>query len=73
MKIGQHIKVYLEENGIKQSYLCKETKITPSRMSLMLSEKRRMTFEDYYKICKALNVQVGTFIESLEPEARSEH
>ena len=65
--VGQRIKAYLTENGIKQSFLSEKTDIWDDVLSKMLSGSRKIEVMEYYRICKALKVDMTTFIA--EPEA----
>lgn len=62
MKIGE----YLEENGIKQSFVAEKVGITPSRMSEIVNKQNRIDCVLYYKICKVLNVPLELFLEDEE-------
>lgn len=61
--VGQRIKTYLDDNGIKQSFLSDKTDIPQSVLSLMLKGTRRIEITQYYKICLALNVDMTKFLE----------
>lgn len=61
--VGQRIKTYLTENGIKQSFLADKTEIPQTVLSLMLNGSRRIEVTQYYKICLALNVDMKKFLE----------
>lgn len=61
--VGQRIKTYLIENGIKQSFLADKTDIPQTVLSLMLNGSRRIDVTQYYKICLALNVDMTKFLE----------
>lgn len=63
MDVGQKIRVYLEDRRISQIELCKRTNISPSKLNLSLSGKRRFTFPEYQAICWALGVGVDMFLE----------
>lgn len=67
MSVGNRIKDYMKQNDIAQKAICLMTGISPVRMSLSLNEKRKLTFEEYALIIKALGLPMGTFIE---PEIR---
>lgn len=60
--VGQRIKAYLTENGIKQSFLSEKTDIPDPILSKMLAEQRKITVEEYYSICQALKVQMPFFL-----------
>lgn len=59
--VGQRIKSYLVENGIKQTFLSEKTGIPNSILSAMLSGGRKINITEYYQICKALKVDMQTF------------
>jgi transcriptional regulator with XRE-family HTH domain len=61
--VGARIKNYLNENGIKQSFLVQKTGLTPSIVSDICNAERRIDVGEYYKICQALNVPLDTFLE----------
>ena len=62
--VGRRIKQYLTDNGIKQSFLAEKTGMTPMVISDICNNGRKIDIVEYYKICKALNVPMETFIES---------
>ena len=64
--IGRAIKEYLVENGIKQTFLAKETGLTDSVISDICIHDRKVDVMEYYKICKALNVPLNYFFERIE-------
>ena len=68
MNVGAKIRAYMEKQGISQIELCTKTHISPSKLNLSLSNKRRFTFEEYQTICWALGVGVETFMEPRPPE-----
>lgn len=61
--IGKRIKAYLDENGIKQSFVCEKTGLTPSQMSDICNRSRNIDCVTYYKICKALGQPLEYFME----------
>lgn len=63
--IGQRIKQYLEGNGIKQSFVAEKIGITKQKMAYICSSKN-VDCVTYYRICKALNVPLETFLDDLE-------
>ena len=56
--VGLKIKEYLDQHGVKYSYLSRLMNL----LSLTLNGKRRMSVEEYFTICKALDVSVDTFV-----------
>ena len=61
--LGARIKNYLDDNGIKQSFLAEKLGTFNSTMSDMLNGKRNITAIEYYQICKSLNVPMEKFVE----------
>ena len=66
--VGQRIKAYLEENGIKQVFLSEKCDLSPMILSKMLSGEREIKVMEYYRICQALKVDMMTFIADGESE-----
>mgnify|MGYP002525572197 CR=1 FL=1 len=66
--VGQRIKAYLEENGIKQVFLVEKTGIPAPVLTQMLSGSRKIEVMEYYRICTALKVDLMTFIADGESE-----
>lgn len=63
--IGLKVKKYLDENGIKYSFLSEKIGMPMNMLSPLLNGKRKMTVEEYFTICEALAVPVTKF----EPDA----
>lgn len=61
--IGERIKNYLTANGIKQTFVAEQVGITKARMSEICNRSKSIDCVLYYKICKALNVPLETFLE----------
>jgi plasmid maintenance system antidote protein VapI len=62
--IQNKIKIYLEDNGVKLSWLSEATGITIYALSNIVNGKRKVTAEELFKISKALKVSPEIF----EPE-----
>jgi transcriptional regulator with XRE-family HTH domain len=61
--VGGRIKQYLAENGIKQTFLAEKTGMSNATISDICNGNRKIDCVEYYKICKALNVPLETFLE----------
>lgn len=59
--IGIKVKQYLDENGIKYSFLSEKIGIPMNVLSPLLNGKRKMSVEEYFLICNALELPVDTF------------
>lgn len=55
------MKKYLDENGIKYSFLSEKTGMPMNILSPLLNGKRKMSVEEYFMICEALGLSVDTF------------
>lgn len=66
--VGQRIKSYLEDNGIKQAFICEKTGIPSMIMSNILSGQRKIEVMEYFRICQALKVDMMTFISDGDSE-----
>lgn len=62
--IAKSIAEYMKENGIKQCFLCEKTGMTKHSISYALSGKRKLSIEEYGKICAALHVSYDFFFRS---------
>ena len=62
MDIAAKIRSYLKDTGRTQTYLCRQTGLTATAMSLALAGKRRLRLDEYCKICYALEVEPGFFL-----------
>lgn len=61
--VGRRIKEYLKENGIKQTFVAEKSGLSNSVISDICSRGRKIDVVEYYKICKALNVPLETFLD----------
>lgn len=66
--IGTKIKDYLADNGIKQTFLAEKTGLSPSQVSDICIHDRKIDCIEYYKICKALNLELDYFFRNMEEE-----
>lgn len=61
--VGSNIKQYLKDNGIKQSFLVEKTGLSAGVISdLCNGKKKSIDILAYYKICRALGVDLAFFI-----------
>lgn len=66
--IGTKIKDYLADNGIKQAFLAEKTGLSPSQVSDICIHDRKIDCIEYYKICKALNLELDYFFRDMGEE-----
>ncbi len=67
MEVGLKIKMYLEKNGVTQAFLSREAKIDKVKLNLALNGNRRLTFEEYEKICGVLGLNTDFFLKPRIP------
>lgn len=67
MDIGTKIKVYLREDGRTQTWLSERTGIPIHKLNLGLCGKRKITFDEYARICGALGVDTNKFLRPVPP------
>lgn len=60
--MGEKIKNYIQEEGLKLSKIAERVGIPLSTFSAMLNGKRRITADEFIAICKALNVPLEQFV-----------
>lgn len=58
---GAMIKEYLDNNGIKYSFLANEIGIPINILCNMLNGKRKITVEEYFMICSVLKISIDYF------------
>ena len=69
MDIGKRIGDYLKDQGIKQAYVCERAGLTPTEMSYICTGRsKKVDAIDYYKICKALGLDLLFFLKDGESE-----
>lgn len=64
--MGIKIKEYLDANGIKQVFLVERTGLSADKISGICAGKRGIDCIEYYKICKALGLELDYFFRELE-------
>ena len=64
--VGKRIKEYLVSNGIKQTFVAEKTGLSTMVISDICNNGRKIDIVEYYKICKALNVPLETFVKEGE-------
>ena len=62
MTVGERIKAYLSEQGLKQNKVAEKAGISNDKFNLSMNGKRKIPLDEYAKICSVLGVPVGTFL-----------
>lgn len=64
--IGGRIKEYIRDNGLKANAIASRAGIKNQIFSAIMNERRKMTAEEYFAICGALNVPVDQFAGNIQ-------
>lgn len=59
--LGAKIRKYIIDSGMKLGAVADKTGIPMNTFSAMMNGKRKITAEEYFAICVALNVPLETF------------
>lgn len=58
----ERIRKYIEESGLKFTIIAERVDIPMNTFSAMMNGKRKITAEEYFAICRALNVPLEKFV-----------
>ena len=61
MNIEKAIREYIEDNGIKQSFICEKTGMSPAIFSRVYCGERKLRASEFISICDVLNVDPRMF------------
>ena len=62
MSVQSRIAEYVSANGIKQSFIVEKTGLNKNVISAILNLDRKMSADEYEKICRALNKTPNDFM-----------
>lgn len=62
MNVQGRIAQYVSDNGIKQTFIVEKTGLSKNVVSGILTLSRKMSADEYEKICKALNKTPNDFM-----------
>ena len=62
MKIYEKIKMYMDDNGIKQNYVADKSNIPKNTLCMIFSGKRRLYADEFVSIVLALGVDPNYII-----------
>ncbi len=68
---GSDIKKYLEENGIKQTFVSKKAGIPAPILNMILNDNRKIEANEYMRICDAIEVPLEQFKPQLSVETKN--
>lgn len=67
MEISARISNYISKNGIIKKFIAKKSSIPVNALSLSLNGKRKLSVDEYVRLCDALNVTYDFFIKDANP------
>lgn len=67
MEMGQKIAEYLNANGMRHAFVARKAVIGEPAFCRKLKGKLRISFDEYERICGALNVPTDTFLTPRPP------
>lgn len=70
MDVGVMVKEYLEQNGISQAFVSRETHINPVKLNMALNGNRKLGLDEYALICGALKVDTNRFLKPRMPDKK---
>lgn len=59
--LGMRIRAYIWESGMKLGTVAEKAEIPMNTFSAMMNGKRKITAEEYFRICKILGVPLEKF------------
>ena len=59
--LGMRIREYITESGMKLGAIAEKADIPMNTFSAMMNGKRKITAEEYFKICRILGVPLEKF------------
>ncbi|MEK4328961.1 helix-turn-helix transcriptional regulator [Paenibacillus sp. FSL R7-0312] len=63
MEINQRIREFIKTNGLKFTYVAKESNIDMKKFSRMMTGKQKIDTDEYETICSSLRVNPGYFFD----------
>ena len=67
--LGKKIKEYMNEKGIKQTFLVEKTGLSTQTVNSILNGNRKIEATEYYEICRALGLKLDYLFSTEEGES----
>lgn len=74
--VGEYLRKYMKENGIKQVFVSDKTGISPQKLGVILKDKQKIEVQEYFKICVAVGIdpikpviETGVYIPPVKQES----
>lgn len=62
MNVQERVAQYVQDNGIKQSFIAEKTGFSKVKISMLLNLNQKMTADEFEIFCKALRKQPNDFM-----------
>lgn len=62
--LGALAKEYMQNNGIKQSYVAEKIGMSPQVLGQILNEKRKIEATEFFNMCEAMGVDAAEFAKA---------
>lgn len=63
MSVGKKIRLYLNQEGISQTWLSEQAKIALPKLNASLNDKRKLSVEEFASIIIILDVDANRFLK----------
>ncbi len=63
MSVGKKIRLYLNQEGISQTWLSEQAKIALPKLNASLNDKRKLSVEEFASIIIVLDVDANRFLK----------
>lgn len=67
--LGAEIKKCIDAAGLKYTTVSQRIGLSPSAFSAMINGRRKITAEEYFKLCEVLDVPLEHFAQKINPPA----
>lgn len=67
--LGKAIKAYIDERGLKQKKIAELANLSEQQLSDIFCGRRKIEAMEYFRICRALGVNVDYFQKQMEETA----
>ena len=68
MEVQSRVVQYIKETGIRQSFIAKKAGLSDNAMSLIFHGRRKMSADEFVKVCQVIGKTPNDFMEVEETE-----
>lgn len=63
MDVQEKVAQYVQNFGIKQSFISEKTGLSPAKVSMILNKNQKMTADELVLFCRALQKNPNDFVD----------